>query len=275
QPPASSLQPPASSLQPPACPSMHLKLTISYDGSHFSGWQSQCHGKTVQDILENAFAEIAGRRIVVHGASRTDAGVHALAQVAHVALGEVSQKMSLPERWLVALNASLPPYVRILRVQQASGTFHARFCAQSKIYRYRLWHDDTLPPLLYQRAWQIHGPLDLSLLEKISSTLIGTHDFRGFTAKSGAARENTIRTLHSLKIARRGKEISLVFHGNGFLYHMVRMLVGSMVHVARGKMSSDTFLKRLDDAKPPVAPRTAPAEGLYLVKIFYKSNKSC
>jgi tRNA pseudouridine38-40 synthase len=249
---------------------MHLKLTIAYNGAYFSGWQSQRHGNTVQDTLEKAFAEIAGRRIIVHGASRTDAGVHALAQVAHVTLGEVSKKMSDPERWLVALNASLPPHLRILRAQQVPSTFHARFSAQSKIYRYLLWRDATLPPLLHQRAWQIYGTLDLSLLNKMASKIIGTHDFRGFTAKSGAARENTTRTLHSTKIVQHGKEIRFIFHGDGFLYHMVRMLVGAMVHAARGKSSYEEFSHRLHAAKSPLAPRTAPAEGLYLVKVFYK-----
>lgn len=251
---------------------MHLKLTIAYDGSPFAGWQSQRHGNTVQDALEKAFADIVGHRIIVHGASRTDAGVHALAQIAHVTLEKVSKKMSHPERWRVALNASLPPALRILQAQQVPATFHARFSAQSKIYRYLLWHDDTLPPLLYQRAWHIHGPLDLSLLEKLSTSIIGTHDFRGFTAKSGAARENTTRTIYSTKVLRRGKEIRLVFHGDGFLYHMIRMLVGAMVHAARGKTNYEEFLHRLHAAKSPVAPRTAPAEGLYLVNVFYKPN---
>ena len=249
---------------------MNLKLTIAYDGASFAGWQSQSHKNTVQDVLESAFADISGHRIVVHGASRTDAGVHALAQVAHVTLGEVSKKMSSPERWRSALNASLPPQVRILKAQHTSKTFHARFCAQSKIYRYLLWHDSTLPPLLYQRAWHIHGPLNFSLMKEMVSILSGTHDFRGFTARSGAIKKNTIRTLYSVKVAHRGKEVSLVFHGNGFLYHMVRMLVGGLVHTAREKISSREFLQRLHAAQAPIAPRTAPAAGLYLVRIFYR-----
>jgi tRNA pseudouridine38-40 synthase len=249
---------------------MNLKLTIAYDGSCFSGWQSQSHKKTVQDIIESAFADIAGHRIIVHGASRTDAGVHALAQVAHVTLGEVSPKMSSPERWQSALNASLPPQVRILRAQRVSKTFHARFCAQSKIYRYLLWHDHTLPPLLYQRAWHIHGPLNFSLMKEMATIISGIHDFRGFTARSGAAQKNTIRDLYSVKVAQRGKEISLIFHGNGFLYHMVRMLAGAIVHVAREKTDPKDFLLRLHGAQAPIAPHTAPAAGLYLVRIFYK-----
>lgn len=253
---------------------MKLKLTIAYEGSFFAGWQSQRHGKTVQDTLETAFTQIAGRRIIVHGASRTDAGVHALGQVAHIDLGEVSKKMSSPKRWQLALNASLPPQVRVLRAEPISEQFHARFSAHSKIYRYCLWHDDTLPPLLYQRAWQVHGPLDIALMRTMANTLVGTHDFRGFTARSGAKRENTIRTLYCVKVLKRGKEVRLIFHGNGFLYHMVRMLVGAMIHVARGKLLSEDFLQRLVRAQPPIAPRTAPAAGLYLTRVLYQKNNS-
>ena len=248
---------------------MRLKLTIAYNGAPFIGWQSQRNGKGVQDLLEKAFTEITGRRIVVHGSGRTDAGVHALAQCAHVDIEDIRGKMSDPERWLSALNASLPPEVRLLKIQRVSKTFHSRFVVHRKTYRYLLWHDTILPPLLHQRAWLLHGPLDIALLKKLAASITGTHDFRGFTAKSGAARENTIRTLHAVTVVRRGKEIRFTFHGNGFLYHMVRMLVGSMVRVAQGKDSAEDFLQRLHAAKPAIAPRTAPAQGLYLVKVSY------
>lgn len=251
---------------------MKLKLTIAYDGSFFAGWQSQCHGNTVQDTLERAFTQIAGGRIIVYGASRTDAGVHAIGQVAHVDLGEVSQKMSSPKRWQIALNASLPPQVRILRAERISEQFHARFSAHSKIYRYCLWHEDILPPLLYQRAWQIHGPLNIALMSSMANALVGTHDFRGFTARSGSKRENTIRTLYCVKVLKRGKEVQLIFHGNGFLYHMVRMLVGAMVHVARGTLLREEFVQRLTAATPSIAPRSAPAAGLYLTRVLYQKK---
>ena len=249
---------------------MHLKLRIAYDGSHFAGWQSQSHGNTIQDAIEKAFIEIVGHRIILHGAGRTDAGVHALAQIAHVNVGEITRKMKDPQRWLTALNASLPPTLRILKIQCVSEKFHARFSAKSKTYRYLIWNDMLLPPLLHQRAWQLHGPIDITLLKKCAKAITGTHDFRSFTARSGAARENTTRTLHSVQIIRRGKEVRLTFNGNGFLYHMVRMLVGAMVRVAQGKMSHQEFLERLYSKKRPKAPFTAPASGLYLTKICYQ-----
>ncbi len=251
---------------------MNLKLTIAYDGSPFLGWQSQCHGNSVQDIIEGAFSKILGKDLVVHGASRTDRGVHALAQVAHVKIEEVSKKINHPDCLKRALNASLPPQIRILRVQKAPATFHARFDAKSKIYSYRLWHDDLLPPHLYQRSWHIYGQLDLSLLEEIGSALLGRHDFRGFTTKSGSMRRNTIRTLYALKIIKRGRDIRFFFHGDGFLYHMIRILVGSMIAVARGRASISSFLERLHHAQPSSLPSSAPAQGLYLVHVFYKKQ---
>lgn len=248
---------------------MRLKLTIAYNGSDFAGWQSQSHGKGIQDCLEKALAAIAGRRLILHAAGRTDTGVHALAQCAHVDVGEVIGKMADPQRWLTALNALLPPTIRILKITRTSPAFHARFSAHQKTYRYLLWHGEVLPPLLYQRAWHLHGPLNLSILQRLTQEIQGTHDFRGFTAKSGAARENTQRTLHQVKMSKRGNEISISFTGNGFLYHMVRMLAGAMIRVAQGKMTEQEFLERLQKKKRPKAPFTAPACGLYLMKITY------
>lgn len=252
---------------------MFLKLTIAYDGSHFAGWQSQSHGNTIQDLIEKAFFGIVGRRIVVHGAGRTDAGVHALAQCAHVDVGEVSKKMSYPTRWQKGLNAALPPQLRIIKIQKTNYSFHARFSAHSKVYRYVIWNDDILPPLLYEKALMVEGTIDLALLKKIMLTVIGTHDFRAFTARTGATKKNTTRTIYSAKVTQRGKEIRLTFHGNGFLYHMVRMLAGSMIRVAQGKDSPQSFLERLQKAEPPMAPHTASAFGLYLVKVNYKKQE--
>ncbi len=249
---------------------MRLRLTIAYDGSSFAGWQSQSHGKGIQDCLEKALTSIAGRRLILHAAGRTDAGVHALAQCAHVDVGELEGKMKDPQRWLSALNAALPPTIRILKIRKTSPLFHARFSAHQKTYQYLLWNGAVLPPLLHHRAWHLYGPLDVGILQRLAQQIEGTHDFRGFTAKSGAARENTERTLYKVSIKKRGNKISFSFTGNGFLYHMVRMLVGSMVRVAQGRMSEHDFFQRLDSKKQSIAPHTAPACGLYLIKINYR-----
>lgn len=247
---------------------MRFKLTLAYDGSHFAGWQSQSHGRAAQDVLEKAFSSLTHSSVTIHGAGRTDAGVHALEQCAHLNLPE-HKKIKSPQQWLTAVNAQLPPFCRVLKIEPVNQEFHARFTPHQKTYRYLLWHDEILPPLLYQRAWHVYGALDVTLLKKLAAAIEGTHDFRGFTARSGAARENTVRTLDAVTVSQRGKEIALTFQGNGFLYHMVRMLVGSMVHVARGKSSCEEFLTRLHAATRSQTPRTAPAHGLYLVRIRY------
>ncbi|HLB34219.1 MAG: tRNA pseudouridine(38-40) synthase TruA [Verrucomicrobia bacterium RIFCSPHIGHO2_12_FULL_41_10] len=251
---------------------MRLKLIIAYDGSSFAGWQSQSSKRGIQDHLEKALMELTGRRIILHGAGRTDAGVHALAQCAHIDLGEVHEKMSDPARWRTALNASLTPELRVLKVQKISPSFHARFSAKSKIYRYTIWHGDVMPPLYHQRAWHLYGPFDFQLLQELGKAIIGTHDFRGFTAKLGTTLKNTQRTIHSVSVVRQGAKITISFHGNGFLYHMVRMLVGAMVRVAQGKSTKKEFLNRLHSGKPATAPKLAPAGGLTLVKVFYKDK---
>src|SRR5207237_5012878 len=140
------------------------------------------HRKTVQDELERAFYKIAGARIRVHGAGRTDAGVHALAQCAHVDLAD--RKLSA-ERWTIALNASLPPTIRVLRCRYVSQQFHARLSAKGKIYRYRIWSAPVLPPFEYRRAWHIPRPLDLKILQKAAKQFVGTRDFAAFAANRG------------------------------------------------------------------------------------------
>jgi len=134
-----------------------LRIIIAYDGAPFAGWQSQSHGNTIQDHLERAFERITGRRLRIHGAGRTDAGVHALAQCAHV---DLAKKFSPVERWTEALDALLPPAIRVLRCQYVSNNFHARLSAKGKIYRYRIWCAPVLPPFEYRRAWHIPRPLD-------------------------------------------------------------------------------------------------------------------
>lgn len=249
---------------------MRLKLTIAYDGSHFEGWQSQPHGKSVQDTLEKALHRITGNRIALHGAGRTDAGVHALAQCAHIEVEGADQKLSSSQKWLNALNGTLPSSCRILKIEPVHSSFHARFTPHQKTYCYLIWNADVLPPLLYKRAWHVYGNINVPLLKELAQAIVGRHDFRGFTARSGATKGNTIRTLEGVRIVKRGKEIAMIFQGKGFLYHMVRMLVGSMIHVARGKSSREEFLDRLQSATYSKTPRTAPADGLYLMKIRYK-----
>ncbi|MEY2555027.1 MAG: tRNA pseudouridine38-40 synthase [Verrucomicrobiota bacterium] len=246
--------------------SPRLKLTVAYDGAAFAGWQSQAHRKTVQDELEHAFQKISGQRVRVHGAGRTDAGVHALAQCAHVDLAD--RRLSI-ERWRNALNAVLPAAVRILRCQYVSQKYHARFSATGKLYRYRIWAAPILPPLELGRAWHISSPMDVDLLKAAGQKFIGTHDFTAFAANRGKKNNDTIRTIRSVRIRRSGPHLTIDIAGDGFLYKMVRLMVGAMTHVALGKMDVSEVAARLKSGHADGSRFVAPAEGLYLVRIWY------
>jgi tRNA pseudouridine38-40 synthase len=252
---------------------MKVRLLVAYDGTAFRGWQSQRVGNTVQDTLEAAVGGILGERTTIHGSGRTDAGVHALGQTAHFEIPEDRMRtlgrMREVDRWMMALNASLPPQLRILKATRAAAGFHARFSATGKIYRYALWNAPVLPPHLHHRAWHLYAGLDRKIIRDLCQLVEGTHDFRGFCADSGSLPESTVRTIHRISVVERGPSISLTLEGNGFLYRMVRMLVGGMVRVAQGKDSSEAFAKRLAAGNPWPTPAMATAEGLYLVKALY------
>lgn len=249
-----------------------LKLTVAYDGRPYRGWQSQTGGDAVQDFLEAAFARLnGGRRVPVHGSGRTDAGVHALGQAAHA---EVPRGRLAPSQWLAALNAHLPPEIRVLRTQWAQPGFHARFSAKGKRYLYRIWNGPVFPPLEIGRAWHLFLPLDLDRLRASAAILTGTHDFGGFAANRGVPCPDTVRTVRRIDFTGRpGGLITLRFEGDGFLYKMVRLLTGSMVRVAQGKEEPE-WLEAFLRPPQPGAPRrksnyAAPAEGLYLARVFY------
>src|SRR5437868_4862492 len=219
-----------------------LKLIVAYDGAPFAGWQSQSHHNTVQDHLERVFERVTGGVVRVHGAGRTDAGVHALAQCAHVDV----LKLLPAERWIKTLNALLPVTVRVLRCRYVSKDFHACFSAKGKIYRYRIWAAPVLPPFEYRRAWHIPHPLDLKILQKAARHFVGTHDFAAFAANRGKPEESTVRTINSVRVRQNGSCVTIEFDGDGFLYKMVRLIVGSLVKCALGKTRIEDLIARLD-----------------------------
>lgn len=243
-----------------------LRLTITYDGSAFSGWQSQTHRNTIQDELERAFHDISGTRVRVHGAGRTDAGVHALAQCAHVDLPD--RRLS-PARWRNALNAVLPATIRVLRCQYTFPNFHARYSATGKLYRYRIWAAPILPPLEFGRAWHIPAVLDVDLLKAAAEKFVGRHDFAAFAANRGEKEEDTKRTIRSIRVRKTGARVIIEIAGEGFLYKMARLIVAAMMRVALNKMDLTEITTRLKSGKTNGARFVAPAEGLYLVKIWY------
>lgn len=255
--------------------SKRLKLIVAYDGASFAGWQSQRHGNTIQDQLERAVARVSGERVRVHGAGRTDAGVHGLAQCAHVDLN--ARRLSV-QRWPAALNASLPPTIRILRCSFVSEKFHARYSAKSKIYRYRIWTGPVLPPHELNRAWHVPGPIDFEPLRVTARKFIGRHDFAEFAASRGKSarrrdlshgQSETIRTIRSVRARRKGPLIEIDFEADGFLYKMVRLIIGATVDVALGKCEPEEISKRLRFSHHASARLAAPAAGLFLVRVRY------
>jgi tRNA pseudouridine38-40 synthase len=244
-----------------------LKLTLAYDGAPFAGWQSQKHGNTIQDRLEKAIERVVLKRLRVHGAGRTDAGVHAFAQCAHI---DLPDRVRTPNEWARTLNALLPPEIRVLRARYVAKNFHARFSARAKTYRYRIWAAPVLPPFEAGRAWHITRPVDFRKMTRAAGLFAGKHDFAGFAANRSTPELSTVRTIHHVHAKKSGPLITVDFKGDGFLYKMVRMMVGAMVDCAAEKISMQSISERLVSACRTSAARTvAPAEDLILVRIQY------
>ena len=240
------------------------KLIVAYDGAPFSGWQSQSDGNAIQDHLERAIHRISGERVRVHGAGRTDAGVHALAQCAHVDLA----KNLAPETWMRALNSVLPPTIRVMRCKHAAKSFHARFSAKGKVYRYRVWCGEVLSPFEHGRVWHITRRVDVDLVKAAAAVLIGEHDFAGFAANLGKTETDTRRKITAVTVRQRAELIEIEFSADGFLYRMARMLTGALIDCGLQKISIADIHSRLRGAKPR-ARTTAPACGLFLVRVRY------
>ncbi len=246
---------------------MRWKLLIAYDGAPFAGWQSQTGGTGVQDHFEAALLTITGERLPLHGSGRTDAGVHALGQVAHFDAPPDSRMTA--ENWRRALNAALPPAIRVLRATRVPATFNARFAARGKIYRYQLWRGPVLPPHLHQRAWHLPLGLDPATLRRALAPFVGEHDFHAFTANRGTPPTTTIRRITRIHVTTRGPALTVTFEGGGFLYKMVRMLVGAGVRVAQGKESPAHVAALLAHPGQGRWNHVAPADGLTLVRVRY------
>jgi tRNA pseudouridine38-40 synthase len=248
---------------------MRWKLTIAYDGTPFRGWQSQPGGNTVQDLLESAVARVLGSAVTVQGSGRTDAGVHAVGQVAHFDAPPGWRMDSAA--WVRALNVHLPPQIRVMRAEAVAAGFHARYDAVGKTYRYRLWNGDVLPPHEWQRAWHVPHRLDEGKLREVLSLCVGCHDFAAFAAFRGDAESDadTVRTIHRAEAGRQGPEVVLTWSGDGFLYRMVRLLTGAAVRVAQGRADPSWFRGLLAEPGGRKNHHQAPAGGLYLISVDY------
>jgi tRNA pseudouridine38-40 synthase len=241
-----------------------FKLTLAYDGTNYVGWQRQAAGTSVQGLIEDALRALDGRGVVLHGAGRTDAGVHALGQVASCVLARDIEASVLVR----ALNARLPSDVRVVAAQSAAAGFHARFSATAKTYRYRIFNADVMSPFERQYAWHVYGPLDVNAMDEAAQLLHGRHDFAAFQTASGTPR-TTDRRVSSSTVRCEPPLVSYEISGDGFLRHMVRAIVGTLVEIGRGRWTVDDMREVLDSRDRARAGPTAPAGGLFLVRVEY------
>jgi tRNA pseudouridine38-40 synthase len=244
----------------------NLKITLAYDGTDFCGWQVQPGRQTIQGLLEAALAEIEGSAVKVHGSGRTDAGVHALAQVASFHLANPIPAENLRK----AMNRLLPEAVRVLLVEEAAADFHARYSARAKTYEYRIWREEICPPVVSRYVFPFPYPLDEERMRQAAPRLCGTRDFRSLTANGGEAVESTVRTVFSSTLARQGEQLIYRVRGSGFLHHMVRNAVGTLLEVGRGNLAPEDMDRILEARDRSAAGATAPARGLFLVEVEYE-----
>lgn len=241
-----------------------LKLVVEYDGTDFAGWQRQEGQRTVQGCLEDAFAAMTGETVEVRAAGRTDAGVHAQAQVAHVV---VSTRIPVGG-YLRGVNAALPRDVAIVDVADVPESFDARLSARGKLYRYLIWNHITRSPLHERRVWHLRAPLDVARMREAAALLVGEHDFRGFRA-ADCERRTTRRLLWRVDVARAGAIVRIEVEGTAFLKHMVRIISGTLAAVGAGDLSVDDVRDLLLHGDRTRGGVTAPAQGLTLVRVMY------
>ena len=244
---------------------MRIKLFLNYDGTNFNGWQKQTKGRTVQQTVEEAVFLLTGKRVSVTGSGRTDAGVHAKAQVAHF---DIEDCTIPPQNFARALNTKLQEDVKVIKSELAEDNFNACRSAKKKTYQYSLYVSKTLIPLKDRYAFQLDNEPDFSLMEKGAKAFVGEHDFKAFCA-SGSSVKTTIRTLYSVDIERNNDDFIIRIFGNGFLYNMVRIIVGVLLDVGYGKKKVEDIEKAFIEGKREELGRTLPAKALCLEKVEY------
>lgn len=245
---------------------MRYKLTISYDGTCYAGWQVQKNGQAIQPLVQKALQTVLRKaQIDLSGSGRTDAGVHAKGQTAHFDSVESFDA----KRLLLSLNALLPLDIRVLSLEEVSSDFHARYSAKSKIYHYHLHLDPVLSPFTKLYSHQVLGPCDLSSLKEGASAFLGTHDFSAFANATDKINRDGVRTLYRLDVVLQKGGCRLEFEGNGFLYKMVRNITGALLEIGAGKMVPGKIPLILASKDRKKAPAAAPAKGLFLMQVVY------
>lgn len=242
------------------------KLTIAYEGTHYCGWQVQPNGISVQSKIQEALHIALKRPIFIVGSGRTDAGVHALAQVAHFEGEEID-----PYRLLAALNGLLPVDICIKAIEPVDEGFHAQYSALSKTYHYHLYLERVMDPFRRLYTYQVRRKIDLAMLQKAALAFIGTHDFTSFANEShaGSASRDPVRTLKRLDIVPEEGGVRLEFEADGFLYKMVRNITGTLLEVATGKKALEHIESLFETKDRRKAGKAVPPQGLFLVKVDY------
>ena len=254
----------------------NLKITLAYDGHPFHGWQVQPGKATIQGTLAETLERITGEQVLPQGSGRTDAGVHALGQVASVTMASPIPTSGLQ----TALNDKLPPAIRVLSVEEVAEEFHARHSAKGKTYRYRLYRGEVCPPFLAHYVWHYPWPLDLGVMQQAARQVVGEKDFTSFAAvdpdRATRLRDDededgptNVRTIFASDWKEKGEELIYEVRGNGFLHHMVRNLVGTFVEFGKWKHAPARIAEILEARSRSAAGATAPASGLYLVGVEY------
>jgi tRNA pseudouridine38-40 synthase len=248
----------------------NVKITLCYDGHDFAGWQVQPDRLTIQGTLVSAIEQITGEKTLPQGSGRTDAGVHALAQVATVSIAS-----PIPlKNFRKALNDVLPRSIRVLDVEEVAGDFHARKSAHAKTYRYRIYRGEICSPFLARYVYHHPYPLDEDAIVQAAAVVVGEHDFTSFAAVDPEIRKDVdetsnVRTIYSSSWQRTDEEFLYTVRGNGFLHHMVRNLVGTFLMIGKGNLTGKDLRRILDLRDRSAAAATAPASGLFLVSVEY------
>ena len=255
----------------------NFKLTIEYDGRRFCGWQSQGQKNSIQEIIEKALCQVLREKIRLIASGRTDAGVHALAQVVNF---KTAKKIP-PEKLIAALNSYLPKDIAAVKIEKAAPVFHSRFKAKSKVYRYTILNRNFPSPLLKNFVYLCRFPLNLRLMREEAKVLVGRHDFKSFCA-SGCAARDTLRTVKRISVMKlnnqlltmdkelnRGSLIAIEIEADGFLYNMIRNIAGTLIEIGRGRFKPGSMKKILKAKNRRVAGPTLPAKGLCLVRVNY------
>ena len=241
----------------------NLKITVQYDGTKYCGWQKQPNSPGIQGEIEYAIYEITKEKVNITGSGRTDAGVHALGQVANFKTNSNIPASRIPD----ALNAKLPKDISIIDCEEVDEDFHSRYSAKGKIYRYLIYNKPYRSPLYKDTSYHIRYDLDIDKMRSEAKSLLGTHDFKGFMS-SGSSVKDTVRTIYDISITEKEDLIVLEVEGNGFLYNMVRIIVGTLVDIGRGRITK-SMEEIIASGNRGESGHTAPAQGLFLKKVHY------